>query len=29
VVEEQGVQLADRIYELAVKLNDYLRRQAS
>ncbi|MGH2751247.1 MAG: hypothetical protein ACRDK3_10320 [Actinomycetota bacterium] len=28
-VEEQGVQLADRIYELAVKLDDHLRRHAS
>ncbi|MDP9224413.1 MAG: hypothetical protein M3P18_11285 [Actinomycetota bacterium] len=28
-VEEQGLQLADRIYELAVKLDDHIRRHAS
>jgi hypothetical protein len=28
-VEELGVQLGDRIYELAVKLDDHLRRHAS
>jgi hypothetical protein len=28
-VEEQGIQLADRIYELSVKLDDHLRWHAS
>jgi hypothetical protein len=28
-VEEQGAQLADMIYELAVKLDDHLKRHAN
>ena len=28
-IEEQGAQLGNRLYELAIKLDDHLRRQAS